>query len=116
MGGQEAVASVHGPMGRSIPDLRLYARNMINAQPWLSDPKCIEIPWREPELKPNLKLGVLRHDGMVMPTPPVMRALDETVEKLKVAGHEVIEWDCKGHPQAIELLAKFFVADGELMR
>lgn len=47
-----------------------------------------------------------------MPTPPVLRALESTVEKLRAAGHEIVEWDCEGYSEAEKLLAKFFLADG----
>lgn len=68
------------------------------------DPKCVPIPWRTVEHKKKLKLAVLWSDGMVVPTPPVTRALKETVEKLKGAGHEIVEWDPVLHPQALKLL------------
>jgi amidase len=51
-------------------------------------------------------LAVLWDDGMVQPTPPVRRALRETVEKLRKAGHEVVDWESKGHKQAVEILAR----------
>jgi amidase len=44
------------------------------------------------------------HDGNVLPTPPVTRALNETVKKLKAAGHEIVEWKPDGHKYAGELL------------
>lgn len=40
----------------------------------------------------SLKIGALWDDGFVSPTPPVTRALKETVEKLKAAGHEIVTW------------------------
>lgn len=110
--GQEAVGSVHGPIARSIPDLRLYAHTIANAAPWLKDPKCVAIPWREGELKRKLKIGVLWTDGICTPTPPVQRALKEVVAKLQKKGYEIIDWGHEDHLEALQLLAKFFVADG----
>lgn len=112
MAGQEAVGSVHGPMARSIADLKLFAENVVNARPWLKDPKCIEIPWRPVTLPERLKIAVLWHDDVVQPTPPVARALREVAARLKERGHEVVEWDARGHKTALELLAIFFTADG----
>jgi amidase len=37
-----------------------------------------------------LRLGVVFDDGVVKPQPPVARAMRETVEALKRAGHEGI--------------------------
>ncbi|KAK5135972.1 hypothetical protein LTR08_004430 [Meristemomyces frigidus] len=112
MAGQEAVGSVHGPMARSVADLRLWAESVVNAGPWLRDPKCIEIPWRQVVLKPKPKLAVLWDNGMITPTPPVTRALRNAVKALKSKGYEVVDWSPEGHEEASDLLAKFFVADG----
>jgi len=108
MAGQEAVVSINGPMARSLKDIELFSKTVIDSQPWLIDPKCIPIPWRTVELPKKLKIGVLRHDGVVMPTPPVRRAIGKTVEKLRSAGHEIVEWSNEGHKQAGDLLVNHF--------
>ncbi|KAF9876787.1 hypothetical protein CkaCkLH20_05633 [Colletotrichum karsti] len=112
MGGQEAVQSVNGPMTRTIDDLELYSKSVINRQTWLYDPRCVPIAWRETELPAKLKIGVMWNDGMVRPTPPVARALRQTVEKLKAAGVEVVDWEPKDHKLGLSLLDRMFVADG----
>ncbi|EME42792.1 hypothetical protein DOTSEDRAFT_173217 [Dothistroma septosporum NZE10] len=112
MAGQEAVASCHGPMARSVADLRLYSENVVNTAPWLKDPKCLEIPWRSVELKAKPKIAILWDNGLIQPTPPVTRALRETAEKLKSKGYEIVDWPNTDHDEAIDLLGSFFVADG----
>ncbi|KAK5119961.1 hypothetical protein LTR85_007037 [Meristemomyces frigidus] len=112
LAGQEAIGSVHGPMARSVADLRLWAENVANAGPWLKDPKCIELPWKQVELKSKPKIAVLWDNGMVTPTPPVSRALRNVVEVLKSKGYEIVNWSAEGHKEASDLLAKFFLADG----
>lgn len=112
MPGQEAVQSVNGPLTQTITDLELYSRTVVDQQTWLHDPRCVPIPWRQVQLPEKLKIAVLWNDGMVRPTPPVARALKHTVEKLRAAGHEVVDWDPKDQPQGLSLLARMFVADG----
>lgn len=113
LAGQEAVASVHGPMGRSIADIRLFAEHVTNAKPWLKDPKCMpDMPWRSVTLPAKPKIAVLWDNGMVQPTPPVKRALKETVDKLKAKGYEIVDWPATDHEEAVDILAKFFLADG----
>ncbi|KAF2476096.1 acetamidase-like protein [Lindgomyces ingoldianus] len=112
LAGQEAVMSVNGPMARTLKDVVLFAKTVVDSKPWLHDPKCLPIPWRLVEPKKKLKLAVLWNDGMVVPTPPVKRALKETVEKLKNAGHVIVEWNPVLHPQLVDLLGRMFVADG----
>lgn len=106
------MTGVNGPMARTLAEIILYCKTIIDKQPWYHDPKCVPIPWRTIESKPRLKLAVFHHDGIVTPTPPVARALRETVQKLKDAGHEIVEWDPVEHREANGLLRRMFVADG----
>lgn len=114
MSGQEAIQSVNGPLARHLEDIQLEAKTIIDAQPWLHDPRMVPIPWRNVELPKKLKIAVLWNDGMVVPTPPVSRALKTSVEKLKAAGHEILDWDPKDQAQGLSLLDRMFVADGGL--
>lgn len=114
MPGQEAVQSVNGPMARTIDDIDMYSRTVVSSEPWLHDPRCVPLPWRPVELPAKLKIGVLWHDGMVHPTAPVSRALRSTVDKLRAAGHEIVDWDPVDQRQGLSLLERMFVADGGL--
>ncbi|KAI1154547.1 amidase [Nemania diffusa] len=110
--GQEAVMSVNGPLTRSLGDLAFYSKTVVDAEPWHGDPRCLPIPWRAVALPAKLRIAVLWHDGIVLPTPPVTRALRQTAERLRAAGHEVIDWSPEEHDQGTELLGRMFVADG----
>lgn len=112
LGGQEAVQSVNGPLARSLDDLVLEARAVVDAEPWRHDPRMLPLPWRAAELPRTLRIAVMWDDGMVVPTPPVARALRTAVEKLRAAGHEVVEWDPRDQKQGLSLLGRMFVADG----
>lgn len=112
LAGQEAVNSVNGPMGKTLDDILLFSKAVVGLEPWMQDPKCLPIPWRSVKIKQKLKLAVMWDDGMVTPTPPVQRALKETVDKLKKAGHEIVEWHPSLHAQALSILGRMFVADG----
>jgi len=99
-------------MSRNLKDLALFGKTVVGSEPWLQDPRCLPIPWRTVEKKRRLKLGVMWNDGVVIPTPPVTRALKETVAKLTAAGHDIVEWAPAGHKEAIQILGRMFVADG----
>jgi amidase len=114
MPGQEAVPSVNGPLAPTLEDVKLYSKAVISGQPWLKDPKCLPIPWRDVELPSKLRIGVMWHDGMVQPTAPVTRALRHTAAQLKAAGHEIVEWDNFDQLEGSLLLQRMFVADGGL--
>jgi amidase len=93
-------------MAKTVEDLELYCSSVIEGQPWLHDPRCIEIPWREPKVSTKLKIGVMWNDGVVIPTPPVTRALGTVVAALKAKGHEVIDWEPTFHREGIELVVR----------
>ncbi|KAJ9365554.1 acetamidase [Paecilomyces variotii] len=112
LAGQESVNSVNGPMAKTLPEIELFAKTVVGQEPWIHDPKCLPIPWRSVEPKKTLKIAVLWNDGNVTPTPPVARALKETVEKLKSAGHEIVDWGPTDHQAAVKLLSRKFLADG----
>ncbi len=85
------VPPVAGPMARSLLTVEYFMQSLLDSSPWNLDPGCIPIPWRKdmaalPTKK--LKLGIIYDDGIVRPQPPVMRAMRETAQKLKDAGHE----------------------------
>ncbi|KAF3016466.1 hypothetical protein E8E14_008665 [Neopestalotiopsis sp. 37M] len=112
MPGQEAVQSVNGPLARTLPDLAFYCATVVGAEPWLADPRCLPIPWRETVLPARLRVAVMWDDGMARPTPPVTRALRTAAEKLRAAGHEVVDWSSEDQLQGAALLQRMFVADG----
>lgn len=108
MPGQEAVRSINGPMSSSLEAVKLWAKTVVDDKPWEKDPGMIPIPWREVDVNGKKLsfgmfgdawswefadcLGIIMDDGIVAPTPPVLRALRETKAALEKAGHEVIEW------------------------
>lgn len=112
LSGQESIGSVHGPLSRSVADLRLYTEHVANSEPWLKDPKCIPLWWRPVTLRTKPKIAVLMNNGIVTPTPPVTRALETVVEKLKARGYDIVDWPCDGYAEASALVGKLFVADG----
>lgn len=103
LAGQEAINSVNGvsslnltdvgPLGHSPRDIKLYSKIIVDTKPWLSDPKVVCIPWRSIELPAKLSFAVIKSNKIVNPLPPVARAMEIAISKLKEAGHEIIEWE-----------------------
>lgn len=96
-------------MARSLESIELFMRANSLAKPWLRDPKVPPRPWDEDEVEATAKtqqlvFGVIWTDGETTPHPPITRALQETVEKLRAAGHEVIEWDATQHREVLPIL------------
>ncbi|KAG5791146.1 hypothetical protein H9Q69_009796 [Fusarium xylarioides] len=91
--GQSLIQVSFGPICHSIEDMELLTR-VINAHPHNRfDVTCAPVPWRKvdaPEGK--LKIGLMKWDGVVMPHPPILRALEHTKQFLIEAGHEVVDF------------------------
>jgi amidase len=101
--GQESVPSVVGPMTRSLSNIHLFFKLILDTKPWLIDPKVHNIPWREDLFQEGqtgkLCFGVIQFDQQVHLSPPVQRAINMTINALEKAGHQVIQWDTTDHPQ-----------------
>lgn len=101
MDGQNSILSVVGPLSSSVEGLQLVIKSILSQEPWFHDPLVAEMPWRDEIEKQvlamvetagsgsKLAFGVLRHDGVVTPHPPVRRAVDIVVQTLQKLGHEV---------------------------
>jgi amidase len=83
------VASAIGPMGRSLRDLDLMCQVLCDAEPWFEDSNIVEKPWTGMKMeKEQVSIGVMWWDGVVMPHPPIQRALKMVAEALRATGHE----------------------------
>lgn len=84
-------------MSANLSNLKLLMQTILSREPWLHDPKVVELPWRAERYgevinrahSSGLVFGILMSDGVVTPQPPVLRALRELKARLEAAGHEV---------------------------
>jgi amidase len=93
--GAEAIESVLGPLSRSLSGIVTFMKAVADGQPWNYDPAVVELPWKSEELTlqslgggKKLAFGVIRWDGVILPHPPVLRAIKTVSEALRKAGHE----------------------------
>jgi len=122
MPGQEGVASVFSPMGRTLPDLAYFTKSLIQTAPWDFDHTVHRMPWSDSTVaeakdKQVLRVGVMRTDGVVDPSPACARALERTVSALRAEGHECIDIDLttSGIPSPYEglvIASQLLLADG----
>ncbi|KAH0097549.1 acetamidase, partial [Aureobasidium melanogenum] len=114
--GQGHVPSVVGPLARSLSSLKYVTQAVIEAQTWSTDPQIVPIPWRpdifdEVQQRP-LVVGLLVDDGTVRAHPPIIRVLQEVANKLRAAGHEIVQWNSDHHADCIEIMDLYYTADG----
>ncbi|KAH6669367.1 amidase signature domain-containing protein [Halenospora varia] len=117
MPGQEGIPSVFSPMSRTLGDLTYFTKSMIGMKPWKYDHSVHPIPWRgdvvtEYEEKKKLRVGVLRTDRVVDPSPACARAVEEAVQALKKQGHEVVDVEPPSPYEALYIASQLLNADG----
>ncbi|EXJ84240.1 hypothetical protein A1O3_04907 [Capronia epimyces CBS 606.96] len=111
--GGRAIAAAIGPMCHSIRDVELICQVVTKANPWYQDPNVVQKPWLpRPAIPTKLSIGLLKFDQVVMPHPPILRALDDAATKLKAAGHEVVEFTPYQHQRAWDIAYPLYYATG----
>lgn len=122
MDGQSTILSVTGPMCRSIDGVELFTKTIVEGQPWLYDPQCQPIPWKQELMAEvisgkKLRIGVFDWDGVCLPQPPIRNAMREVTKALRDAGHETIPWKMNTK-RAVELVLNVFRSDaaGDISR
>ncbi|EEA26818.1 acetamidase, putative [Talaromyces marneffei ATCC 18224] len=111
---QDVIRSVAGPMAMSLSTVEKYMEALPAARPWEIDHQVTPIPWQT-ELcttTKRLRIGYVIDDGVVKVQPPVARAVEEVIQALREAGHEVFEWDASSHAHAYQLWEKAILSDG----
>lgn len=86
-------------MSNDLRDLKLMFEALLSTEPWRHDRNVLPIPWRRDEElrvqrhleRGKLFLGVMEDDGVVVPQPPIARALRMVKDALRGEGHDVRE-------------------------
>ncbi|KAK9463259.1 amidase signature domain-containing protein [Lipomyces oligophaga] len=113
--GQDGITSIYSPMCRYFEDLEYVFKTIIDLKPWEYDYTSHPIPWRQITLPAKLKIGVMYSDSVVDPSPACARALQTTVDALKKAGHEIVEFEPPSPLQALRIATQLIVADAGQM-
>lgn len=111
--GQECMPSVIGPMGRTLEDIASITKLVVESELWKDDPKVLPVPWKNLDSmkKDKFVFGMWRFDRLVTPHPPVFRALEETAQKLRAQGHEVVDVDLPINNGFMDTVLEIYGAD-----
>ncbi|OCF36007.1 hypothetical protein I317_00529 [Kwoniella heveanensis CBS 569] len=115
--GQDTIYGTTGPMCRSSRDLELWLRTIITAEPWKRHPTVLKMPWNMGEVSylnggARPKIGILWDDGVVRPQPPIRRAIQYAVDKLKRAGFELVDVKPYKSEEAWNIISSLYFTDG----
>ncbi|KAJ6456585.1 amidase signature domain-containing protein [Mycena vitilis] len=117
--GADSIASTFGPMCRSLRDLDLWFSVVIGCKPWLHEYNLVPIPWNIPTAlrgsgkNGSIRIGVMWHDGVVLPQPPIRRALKTLADVLNLnSAYEIVDYQPLKHFEAGELANELYFVDG----
>ncbi|WVQ77023.1 hypothetical protein IAR50_006702 [Cryptococcus sp. DSM 104548] len=114
--GFEGIKGVVGPMARTVDDLIFSTRSVLNTihEPSTDLPgeQLMPIPWREVDLPKKLKVGYWVDDHAIKASPACARAVLESVQCLRKAGHEVVAFDPPDVPEALKIFVGLTSSDG----
>lgn len=121
--GEEQILAIMGPMSTSFQGLHLFMKTLLDQKPWLVEPSLLPMPWNYPpnqssfvksDGKERLKVGVMWHDRVVKPHPPITRALRQVASRLKDMPDqfEVVDWDPLKHDESWEIVSALYFPDG----
>ncbi|KAM0263954.1 hypothetical protein ACHAQJ_000989 [Trichoderma viride] len=115
--GADPVVTVLGPMSVNLEGLEMFMRTVAAAESWRIEPSVIPLPWRTVNVNPSrekpLRLGIIWHDEVVKPHPPVARALRELVDKVSNVPHvEVVNFPPYKHDEAWAIASSLYFTDG----
>lgn len=88
----------------------------LSARPWLYEPALLPIPWNNTyhisSYQP-VNLGIIWHDGIVQPHPPITRALKTMASKLaSVSNVALVDWEPHLHDEAWAIISSLYFPDG----
>ncbi|PVF95671.1 amidase [Serendipita vermifera] len=116
MAGADVINTVIGPISTSISGIKLFMKTIIDSKPWLTEPALVSLPWNSiPPITPRqpLKVAVMWHDEVVKPHPPITRALQEVVARLRtISNVSIVDWKPHVHNEAWVITSSLYFTDG----
>ncbi|OLN86446.1 putative amidase [Colletotrichum chlorophyti] len=110
------VLSSTGPLSSSLRDLDFFVSVLNAAHPHLEDPRLIPTTWtglRTTVERKSLVVGFMMNDGLIVPQPPVTRALRWAREKLSQNSEfEVKDFAAYRVDEALRNMQLAFFPDG----
>ncbi|KAK9473929.1 amidase signature domain-containing protein [Dipodascopsis tothii] len=103
------VLCVEGPITVSRRDAELIVRSVVQTEPWINDPTCVYSPWPTlPALDRPLRIGVVSSKTY----EPVTSIFARFVEKVRAAGHELIDIELINANALCDNASDFYKIDG----
>ncbi|KAF2395989.1 amidase signature enzyme [Trichodelitschia bisporula] len=114
-GSKVGIMASAGPIAHSARDCALFLEAVAEGKPWELDPDIVFGAWEAQgvDLGREVRVGVVRSDGVVRPVPAVLRLLDSVAGRLRGAGVRVVDVDISALLKRAHSIANgLFSADG----
>jgi hypothetical protein len=116
--GWTGIVPATGPMCRSLRDVELFTQLVLSAQPHLHDETLYKMPWDGTAgalpTDRKIKIGIMDHDDVVQPHPPMARALQLVRDKLsKMSNVDVVDFKAYKHDLGWDLTSALFFPGGK---
>jgi amidase len=112
----DEIPGVVGPLSKDVDGIELFMKVIIDARPWLVEPALLPLPWtpiRIDTTEQPLKIAIMWHDDVVLPHPPITRALETMETKL---GHlrdiSISRWKPHRHEKAWDIISSLYYPGG----
>jgi len=94
--------------------MQLFLDAVLEANPASRDPDVLPVPLKVPDLsQKKLRVGIMMHDGVVMPHPPMIRALNLAKKKLEASSEvEVVDYIPYDHDRGYNIIVSLVVCRG----
>jgi amidase len=107
-----------GPLATSVRSCSFALETIIKSVPADMCSGTLRFPWNVDMAsiravdKSRLRIGLVLDDGLSTPTPPMRRALHESVEKLEKAGVQIVPFQLPLVREMNEVIGELFALDG----
>ncbi|KAK4701287.1 amidase, partial [Phenoliferia sp. Uapishka_3] len=114
--GRDSIICSTGPMCTSARDIDLFLSALLSTKPYHRDPSLVPFDWTTEESFGNkarpLRVGFMRHDGAVLPQPPMLRGLDTIRAKLDASSDfEVVDFDGNKTEEGVSIAHELYFED-----
>jgi amidase len=117
----DTIPTVIGPISVSLGGIDMFMSTVLAARPWIKDPSLSSMSWQSTSVNPTVEeplcIGVLWHDDEVLPHPPITRAIEELISRVRADSDlskrvKFYDFPAHRHSYGWELLSRLYFSDG----
>lgn len=88
--GSFGILPAAGPICHTVRDAQYFMSSVLQYDSWTLDEDTLSVPWVQPSTSTVKRFGVIFEDPRYPLHPAVLRTFQEALQKLSVAGHQLL--------------------------